>query len=85
VDENPGLIEPMLKEEKYTFPVLVAGAGSFTKWAPSGIPQSYVVDPTGTIVEEQLGFGGDGDSWVTKMEERLRKAAAGSPGSLVAR
>jgi thiol-disulfide isomerase/thioredoxin len=76
VDENPGLIEPMVKEEKYTFPVLVAGAGSFTNWAPNGIPQSYVVDPNGTIVEEQLGFGGDGEVWLKKMEARLRKAAA---------
>jgi thiol-disulfide isomerase/thioredoxin len=76
VDDNPGLIEPMMREEKFTFPVLVGGAGSMEKWAPSGIPQSYVVDPGGTIVEDQLGFGGDGDVWLTKMEERLRKAGA---------
>ena len=81
VDDNPGLIEPMMREEKFTFPVLVAGAGSMTKWAPSGIPQSYVVDPDGTIVEEQLGFGGDGDVWLAKMEERLHKALAPAASS----
>ncbi|HTO76079.1 MAG TPA: TlpA disulfide reductase family protein [Thermoanaerobaculia bacterium] len=81
LDDNPGLIEPMMREEKFTFPVLVAGAGSMTKWAPSGIPQNYIVDPGGTIVEEQLGFGGDGDVWLAKMEERLRNARAPAPSS----
>jgi thiol-disulfide isomerase/thioredoxin len=78
VDDNPGLIEPFLKENRYTFPVLVGGAGSFSKFAAGGIPQTYVVDSEGTIVEEQLGFGGDGERWGAKMEASLEAALSGT-------
>jgi thiol-disulfide isomerase/thioredoxin len=87
VDDNPGLVEPFLSQEKYTFPVLVGGAGSFLKWAPGGIPQTYVVDPGGTIVQEQFGFGGDGERWIKAAEESLDAALAGvrSPNSGLSR
>jgi thiol-disulfide isomerase/thioredoxin len=74
VDENPGLIEPYMKERKYTFPVLIAGAGSFRAWAPHGIPLNYIVNPDGMIVQEQSGFGGGGDLWEKKIEGYLAAA-----------
>ena len=74
VDENPGLIEPYVKERKYTFPVLIAGTGSFRSWAPEGIPTNYIVSPDGMIIQEQIGFGSDGDLWEKKMEGYLAAA-----------
>ena len=66
VDDNPGLVEPFLSKSKYTFPVFLGGPGSFERLALAGIPQTYVVDPSGTIVEEQFGFSGDGEAWMKK-------------------
>jgi thiol-disulfide isomerase/thioredoxin len=74
VDDKPGIVEPYLKERKLTFPVLIAGPGSIRRWAPDGIPLTYVVDPKGTIVQEQTGFGGKGDLWIAKMEGYLAAA-----------
>jgi thiol-disulfide isomerase/thioredoxin len=81
VDHNPGLIEPYMKERKYTFPVLIAGAESFRSWAPHGIPMNYVVNPSGMIVQEQSGFGRGGDLWEKKMEGYLAAALTESEKS----
>ena len=74
VDDNPGLIEPYVKERKYTFPVLIASTGSFRSWTSQGIPMNYIVNPEGMIVQEQGGFGRDGDLWEKKMEGYLEAA-----------
>jgi thiol-disulfide isomerase/thioredoxin len=74
VDDNPGLIEPFLKAEKYRFPVLVGGPGSVEKFVSRGIPQTWIVSPEGLIVQEQLGFAGDGEKWLARMEADLNEA-----------
>jgi Thiol-disulfide isomerase and thioredoxins len=71
VDDEPGLIEPFLKEAKYTFPVLLAKSyfeGIIPGWS---IPRNWVVDNAGTVRLETTGFGGDGDKWVSQVTARL--------------
>jgi thiol-disulfide isomerase/thioredoxin len=77
VDDNPGLIEPFLKAAKYGFPVLVGGPGSVEKFVPRGIPQTWIVNPEGVIVQEQLGFAGEGEKWLSRMEAALDEAKRG--------
>jgi hypothetical protein len=77
VDDNPGLIEPFLEAEKYTFSVLVGGPGSVMKFAPGGIPQNWIVNPEGVIVQEQTGFSGEGEKWLSRMKAALEDAKRG--------
>jgi cytochrome c biogenesis protein CcmG/thiol:disulfide interchange protein DsbE len=81
VDESTGLIEPFVQKQKYGFPVLVGGPGSKTAFAPNGIPQNWIVGPDGRIVQEHLGFSGDGEKWVSRMESSLKEARARRTGS----
>ena len=74
VDENPGLIQPFLAREKYTFPALVGGPGSYVTWTLGGIPRTYIVDREGMIVQEQLGFGDDAEPWMKKTMASLEAA-----------
>ncbi len=75
VDDNPGLIEPFLRARHYTFPALIGGPGSVSKWADNGIPLTYVVDREGMIVRQQLGFGGDGERWTSDMKRYVDDAS----------
>jgi hypothetical protein len=73
VDEDPGLIEPFLKESKYTFPVLMAKSyfeGIIPQWS---IPRNWMVDDTVTLRLETTGFGGDGDKWLKQVVARLNE------------
>jgi thiol-disulfide isomerase/thioredoxin len=67
VDHETDLVEPFLKEHKYTFPVLMAS--SYLDSTMS-IPRNWIVDREGTLREEAVGFGSDGDKW---MEATLQK------------
>jgi thiol-disulfide isomerase/thioredoxin len=71
VDESTGAVEPFMKENKYTFPVLLAKnfLDSFT--GPLGIPTNWLSDRTGTLKVESVGFGGDGEQWMKEMLEKL--------------
>jgi thiol-disulfide isomerase/thioredoxin len=67
MDDNPGLIEPFLKQNKYTFPVLLAKDYADASFKIQGIPTNYITDSAATIRLEYLGFGGSGDDWIGKM------------------
>ena len=71
VDENQSLVEPYLKENKYTFPSLFAKSlvEGFTGQIP--IPTTWTSDALGTIRLEALGFGGDGSQWVTQKLKQM--------------
>lgn len=66
VDDNPGLVEPFLKENKYTFPVVYASAfWESLKLDDRGIPTNWIVDDKGVARAELRGFGSStGDAWV---------------------
>lgn len=67
MDDNPGLIEPFLRQNKYTFPVLLAKDYADASFQIQGIPTNYLADPTATVKLEYVGFGGNGDEWMKKM------------------
>ena len=78
VDEEAGLVEPYMKENHYTFPVLfgkdllqsVSGEGGVS------IPQNWFVSPAAKLSFLQLGYGGD-PTWestiIGKLDEMLKQ------------
>jgi thiol-disulfide isomerase/thioredoxin len=73
-DDNLGLIMPFLQEGKYTFPVLPA-AGYVHDLVPQlSIPRNWIVDASGVLRTESIGFGSGGDKWVDDMIAAMEKA-----------
>lgn len=74
-DDNPGLIEQFMKENKYTFPVLPARAYVDALVPSLSIPRNWIVNKEGVLKRESVGFGSSskGD-WVDKMLDTMVKA-----------
>jgi thiol-disulfide isomerase/thioredoxin len=69
IDDNPGLVEPYMKKNGFTFPVLLAKE-FIDRSYQGGIPQNWIIDRAGILRFQQLGFGGeDGAQWT---EQALR-------------
>jgi thiol-disulfide isomerase/thioredoxin len=75
VDENPGALEPFLKANGYTFPVILARRYVESVAAPYTIPQNWIVDGKGTLREKSLGFDGRITDWAKEMAERAARVA----------
>lgn len=71
IDDNPGVIQPYLKEKGYTFPVLPALPLMEKMGVELSIPRNWIADAEGKIAWEQHGFQNDGPP-----SEWLRKRAA---------
>jgi len=65
IDEDLGLVEPFMKENKYTFPVILGQAYAEGLGVYS-IPRNWVVSIDGKVMFEGIGFGYDGDEWMKK-------------------
>jgi hypothetical protein len=70
IDEELGLVEPFIKENKYTFTVIPAqsyaeGLGVYS------IPRNWVVSANGKLTFEGIGFGGDGEEWTRKAKDMI--------------
>ncbi len=76
VDENPGLVGPFLKENKYTFPVMSASFYMDTVVPSLGIPLNWIVDRDGIVRQESLGFG-EVEKWEEQVTSALEKAHRG--------
>src|SRR5213083_283028 len=77
IDEELGLVEPFMKENKYTFTVIPAqsyaeGLGVYS------IPRNCVVSADGKLTFEGIGFGGDGQEWTRKAKEMIQKVKGGN-------
>jgi hypothetical protein len=72
VDDNTGLIQPYLDENKFTFPVLLAKEFVDAKLPFVGIPRNLVMDGSGRLRLELLGFEGN-PKWVSMIQEALEK------------
>jgi thiol-disulfide isomerase/thioredoxin len=72
VDDDPGLIEPFLKEHGYRFPVLLANKFA-SDLGVEGIPQNWIVGPAGAW-EKQMGFGGE-DDWEREILNKIESLA----------
>lgn len=72
LDRELGVIEPFMKEKKYSFTVIPAESYA-DGMGVNSIPRNWVVSDGGTIRFEGLGFGGEGDEWMKKATETIRK------------
>ena len=75
-DDEIGLVEPFMKENKYSFTVIPAqsyaqGLGVYS------LPRNWVVSADGVLTFEGIGFGGDGDEWMKKAAEMIEKVKSG--------
>jgi len=77
IDENPGLIEPFLRQSKYTFPVIPASSFYYQLKPDLGIPMNAIVDRNGVLRKEQLGYNYKGDEWLKKMNQTIEEARSG--------
>ena len=76
-DQEVGMIEPFMKENKFNFSVLLGQAYADSQGVNS-IPRNWVVSPDGKIVFEGIGFGGSsGEDWMKKVSEMIETAKGG--------
>ena len=73
IDEDVGKVEPFMKENKYTFPVLLGQAYADTNGVNS-IPRNWVISADGKVLYEGRGFGDDGDGWLKEALQMIEKA-----------
>jgi len=71
-DEEVGKVEPFMKENKYSFPVLLGEAYADGNGVNS-IPRNWVISADGKLMFEGIGFGGNGDEWMKKAVEMIEK------------
>jgi pentatricopeptide repeat protein len=76
-DENPGLIEPFLRQFKYTFPVIPARSFVERLNPVAMIPMNEIVDRNGVLRKEQVGYSYKGDEWLDKMNQSLEEVRNG--------
>ena len=72
IDDEVGLVEPFMKENKYNFPVLLGQAYAETQGVNS-IPRNWVVAVDGKLMFEGIGFGNDGEEWLKKAAQVIEK------------
>jgi thiol-disulfide isomerase/thioredoxin/tetratricopeptide (TPR) repeat protein len=71
-DEEIGRVEPFMKENKYTFPVLLGQAYADSQGVNS-IPRNWVVAVDGKILFEGIGWGNDGEEWMKRAADIIEK------------
>src|SRR5688572_279945 len=72
IDDEVGMVEPFMKENKFSFPVLLGQAYAETQGVNS-IPRNWVVAVDGKVMFEGIGFGNDGEEWMKKAAEVIEK------------
>ena len=70
MDENPGLVEPFMKEHKLTFPVLPAFSYVQDTLHIFGIPQNWIVDAAGIVRLKGIGYDST-EKWEQGMIEAI--------------
>ncbi|MGO8733870.1 MAG: TlpA family protein disulfide reductase [Terriglobia bacterium] len=84
-DDNPGVIEPFLKEHQFKLTVLPAHRYVMETLKVVAIPQNWIVDSNGVVRLKGLGYD-PGEKWETGMQEAIEKykpeagTAAAAPG-----
>ena len=72
MDDNPGVIEPFLKEHKLDLTVLPAYSYVEDTLKVFGIPQNWIVDASGVIRLKGVGYDAT-EKWETGMAEAIEK------------
>ena len=73
VDEDEGVVQPFLRKNGYSFPVLPAREYIKALLPTLSIPRTWILDPSGIMREESVGFGGSGSEWVERALAKLRE------------
>jgi len=78
MDENTGAVVPFLVKEDYGFPVLFAESYLQDELKVFGIPKSWIIDGTGALRREQLGFDGSLSThdWVAQVLGEMETVTA---------
>ncbi len=72
LDHNIGVVEPFLKENKYSFPVLLAKDMIDSFLGVFSIPTNWVIDRKGVLRYEMLGFDmTNSEDWIKKMIDQV--------------
>jgi thiol-disulfide isomerase/thioredoxin len=74
VDTDVGLVEPYVKKNGFSFPVILAYAYVENFLGLISIPRNWVIGPDGTLLIEQVGFGGEGEKWFKEALEAIERA-----------
>jgi hypothetical protein len=79
IDENPGVIEPFLREHRLNLTVLPAHQYVDETLKVMAIPQNWIVDANGVVRLKGLGYD-PGEKWESGMKEAIEKCkpAAGA-------
>jgi len=65
IDDNPGKLEPIARDNGFTFPVLAARDYVKTVQAQGpSLPCTWIVDRQGVVRREDTGFSGDKERWL---------------------
>lgn len=76
IDEDVASVEPFMKENKYTFPVILGQAYAESQGVYS-IPRNWIISTNGKLMFEGIGFGDDGEEWIKAALEAIQKVKAG--------
>jgi thiol-disulfide isomerase/thioredoxin len=71
IDSEQNLVEPFLKENKYSFPSLFAKSFMESFAGSIAIPLTWIVDSSGTIRHETLGYSSTNTDWVGQTLKRM--------------
>jgi hypothetical protein len=82
MDENPGVIEPYLKEHQLSFTVVPAYNYVWQTLKVNGIPANWIVDSGGVVRLKGVGYDAT-EKWETGMRDAIEKVkpAAAAPSS----
>ncbi|HXF27047.1 MAG TPA: redoxin family protein [Bryobacteraceae bacterium] len=73
VDDNPGLIEPFLKQRSVTSLTVIPARDFVERTLQiNGFPRTWIVDRDGVARREQLGFTGEPAKWAERVLESLK-------------
>jgi hypothetical protein len=76
VDENPGVVEPIMRRSGYDFPVVFAYDYMLDLWGYQwAIPTTYIVGPQGTVRRELPSFDIGDEQGPDKVLQAMKQVA----------
>ena len=72
IDDEVGMVEPFVKDNKYNFPTLLAQTFAEQQGVNS-IPRNWVVSSDGQVMFEGIGFDNDGEGFLKKALDVIEK------------
>jgi hypothetical protein len=58
IDEKTAAVRPIAEQKHYTFPIVFVSAAALDKMVGmEGVPRTWIIDSTGTVRFEAIGYG----------------------------